>query len=114
MAYKVKYTEQAEEDLDIIVQYFCEDLQNPISAERFLDDVDKKIAILRDNPLLFPLHHDKRLFDEGYRFSVIGNYLMFYAFDEDNEVVHIIKIVHGGRDIPTLYNAFPSNPFASN
>jgi len=113
MAYKVKYTEQAEEDLDTTVQYFCEELQNTQIAERFLYEVDKKIAILRDNPRLFPLHHDERLFDEGYHYSVIGNYLLFYVVDEDKKIVHIMKIVYGGRDIPTLYNAFPSNPFSN-
>jgi plasmid stabilization system protein ParE len=52
---------------------------------------------------MYLLNHDGKLHAEGFRFIVIGNYLMFYKVNEDDSIVNIARIVYGGRDIKTMF-----------
>jgi toxin ParE1/3/4 len=103
MAFQVKYSEQASDDLNDIVEYIHDELENPHAAERFYRKVMEKNGFLRDNPFMYPLHHDKKLNEKGLRFIAINNYILFYIIDEDNKIVNVVRIVYGRRDIPTLF-----------
>jgi addiction module RelE/StbE family toxin len=107
MAFRVRHTEQSYDDLDSIIEYISENLFDPQAAERFFHNVSEEIERLKENPYMFPLHHDEKLSAKGYRFVVIGNYLMFYAIDESNndeKVVNILGIVYGRRDMPNIFD----------
>lgn len=103
MAFKVEYTERAAADLADIIAYIRDTLYNPYAAERFYNAVDKKIALLREQPYMFPLHSDEKLNAKGVHFAVIGNYLMFYLIDKANSVVNIVRILYVSRDISTVF-----------
>ena len=102
MAFKVKYTEQASEDITGIIEYISYELCSPKAAEKIYKGVSDKIGLLRDNPYLFPLYHDEKLSAEGYRFAVVGNYLIFYVIDNSNSAVTIVRILYGRRNIPAI------------
>ena len=102
MAFKVKYSEQSSLDLADILEYISDELCSPKAAEKFFIGVVKKIELLRENPYLFPLYHDEMLSAEGYRFAVIGNYLMFYVIDDGNSMVSIFRILYGRRNIQAI------------
>ena len=103
MAFKVKYSERAANDLDDIISYINDELCNPQAAEHFFNAVDEKLNLLKEHPHMFPLHHDEKLGAEGIRFAVIGNYLMFYHVDDNNSIVTIARILYGKRDIPSIF-----------
>ena len=103
MAFKVKYSEQASDDLADIIRYINDVLCNPRAAERFFIATTEKIKLLRENSYLYPLHHDKQLRAEGYRFVAVGNYLMFYVIDDGNSIVNIVRIVYSKRNIPAIF-----------
>ena len=102
MAFKVKYTEQASDDITDIIEYISYELYSPKAAEKFYKEVSDKIELLRDNPYLFPLYLDEKLSAEGYHFAVVGNYLIFYIIDNNNSVVTIVRIIYGRRNIPAV------------
>jgi len=104
MAFKVEYSERAAADLADIIAYISGEFCNPYAAERFYNSVNKKLALLREQPYMFPLHHDVKLNAEGVRFAVVGNYLMLYLIDEDNSAVSIARILYGSRDISTAFS----------
>ncbi|MCL1884419.1 MAG: type II toxin-antitoxin system RelE/ParE family toxin [Defluviitaleaceae bacterium] len=107
MAFRVKHTEQSYDDLDGIIEYISEELFNPQAAERFYNNVAEKIERLKANPYMFPLYHDEKLNAKGFRFAVIGNYLMFFAIDErdgGNKIVNILRIIYGRRDMHDVFN----------
>ena len=52
MAYKIEGTPLANQDLDGIVSYIAEDLENPVAAAHFLDEVDTCYAHLEKMPLM--------------------------------------------------------------
>ena len=99
MAFTVKYSEQAADDLDEIIRYINDVLFSPQSARNFYNAVNGKLGLLREYPYLFPQYNDDKLRSEGYRFIVIGNYLMFYIVDDDGATVNIARILYGKRDI---------------
>jgi addiction module RelE/StbE family toxin len=103
MVFKVDFSEQAADDLDEIIRYISGELCNPQAAERFFNAVDKKRGLLREQPYMFPLYHDEKLSADGYRFSAIGNYVLFYLVDDEKSVVSIARILYGGRDIPSVF-----------
>ena len=103
MGFWIKYSEQAAADLADILRYMKDELCNPQAAQRFYQAILTRHALLRDNPCMYPLHHDDRLNAEGLRFAVMGKYLMFYTVDHDGAVVNIVRILYGMRDLPAVF-----------
>ena len=103
MAIRTRLSELAENDLDEIMRYYCEELFIPQAAANFHNKIQKQIDLIDDNPFMYPLHHDEKLSAEGYRFVVIGKYIMFYIVSEDETSVDIIRIVYGGRNLSALF-----------
>ena len=103
MVFKVKYSEQANDDLADIIRYIGDELCNPQAAERFYAAVNKKLDLLREHPYMFPLHRDEKLNAEGIRFTIIGNYLMLYLVDDESSVVNITRILYGKRDMSSVF-----------
>lgn len=46
-----------------------------------------------------PLYRDEPWYNQGVRFLSVKNYLIFYTVKSDNEIVSIVRIMYGGRDI---------------
>lgn len=67
MAYKVEITDSAKAELDEIVRYLVEELSNPISAKKLLDDFYEQKSYLYDNPYIFPVCSIQSLQQKGYR-----------------------------------------------
>jgi len=103
MVFKVDFSELAAEDLAEIIRYIRDELYNPQAAERFYKAINEKRGLLRENPFMFSLYHDKKLSAEGYRYAVIGKFLMFYLVDTGKSVVTIARILYGKRDIPSIF-----------
>lgn len=94
MAYKVEITDSAKAELDEIVRYFVEELSNPISAGKLLDDFYEQKSYLYDNPYIFPVCSIQSLQQKGYRrFLFMKNYVALYIID-DNEAKKNVTIMH--------------------
>ena len=102
MVYRVTFSEQASDDLDRIIRYICYDLSNPSAASRFYVAVNDKLDLLRGNPYIYPLYHDDKLNALGYRFIIIGNYLLFFLIDNDSAAVSIVRILYGKRNVSSI------------
>ena len=103
MAFHVSFSEQAAHDLSEIIEYINDKLYNPLAAERFYNEIGEKLGLLSQYPYMYLLCHDEKLNEEGYRFAVIGNFIMFYLVDDDKSVVNISRILYGKRDIQSLF-----------
>jgi plasmid stabilization system protein ParE len=102
MDFRIEFSAQAADDLEAIIEYISRTLRNPIAAERFYSSVDKKLAMIRSNPKMYPLARDEKLRTGGYRAAVIGNYMMFYLLDEAVSVASISRIVYGRQNLSAL------------
>ena len=77
MTYNVEFSELGNHDFDEIIRYIREELFSPQASQKFFSDVNEKLVLLQNFPHLYPLYHDDKLANEGFRFVTIGNYLMF-------------------------------------
>ena len=92
--YTVRLLTVAEDDLNDIVSYIAAD--RPKAAESLARRIEKNLRLLSINPHLGRVPNDPRLFDLGYRYLVVGNYLIFYACE--GRTIYVHRIMHAARD----------------
>lgn len=103
MSYDVRVTDVAKNDLDEIIKYITETLQNRTAATSLLDDFTKQVSFLADSPYMFPACADNRLQKHGYRrFLFKKNYVALYLIDDDKKIVNIMHIFYAKRDYAKL------------
>lgn len=100
--YRLVVTELAHGDLDNIVSYIAVQLDNPMSAANFLDEVERCFGFLKSNPLMYERGHDVRLETEGYRKATINNYVLVYKLDETAKTVIIYRFFYGAQNYVLL------------
>ena len=98
MMYKIIITEPAEMDIDGAVQYIEKELQNPIAADKLLNDIDSAVTSLKEMPKRQPLVQNEHLASLGFRFLPLRNYLIFYIARDDEKTVTIERFLHSRRD----------------
>ena len=103
MAFRIRFSEQAAQDLSDIVEYISNVLCNLGAAERFYNDVNKKLNNISGNPFMYPLTRYEKLSAEGYRVAVIGNYHLFYLVYEAESIAFIVRIIYGKRDVTAIF-----------
>jgi toxin ParE1/3/4 len=95
---RVERTEQAEADLEEILDYLDE--HNPDAADRFVDIFKEKTEALARMP---EMGRAREELAPGLRSLNAGNYLIFYRPADDG--IQVIRIAHGSRDLPGLFEA---------
>ena len=105
MVFRTEFSEQADIDLDEILQYISDELGAPQAAERFYFAVFDKLDFLCDNPYMYPLHHNEILNAKGLHFIVISNFLLFYTVNDIKNVVTIVRILYGKRDLNAAFDS---------
>lgn len=98
-AWKVIYTEQAENDLRGIYEYIAFSLLEPEIAKRQTKRIMEAAAKLNEMPFRCRLYEKEPWRGKGLRVLPVDNYLVFYLPVEDKETVAIIRIMYGGRNI---------------
>jgi len=93
---KVVFAARAKADLQDIARYIAR--RDRQRAKSFVAELKSKALALGDQPHAFALV--ERYAVRGMRRRVMGDYLIFYRIDE--EVVTILRILHGARDYETL------------
>ena len=94
--YRIRYAQQAVDDLDAIFDYIC--LDNPDAARKMLQSFKISIGRLASTPYLgAALRTDSPLLiSSGYRYIVVSPYLVFYRVVDDE--VRIGRILHSRQD----------------
>lgn len=100
--FKYKLTDKAKSDLDGIVSYISVCLGNPHAAGEFLNKLQDSI----EEACLFPesgspVHNEFQPY--GFiRKKPVGNYLMYYFPDMTAEVIYILRIIYGRRNLDEI------------
>jgi len=89
-------TSQAGLDLTEIALFIARN--NPAAADRWLETIDEKCAMLAKMPHLGRLRPE--LAPELRSFPV-GRYVIFYRPASDG--IEVIRVLHGARDIPAVF-----------
>jgi toxin ParE1/3/4 len=99
---RVVRTGLAEVDLLEHVDYIA--VNNPYAALRFVDTVEQAFARLSEMPEIGSLREFANPRLAGVRVWPIpkfSRYLIFYPVTQDS--IRILRVLHGARDIPSLF-----------
>ncbi len=88
----------AEADFKEIVAYIA--LDNPAAAEALAGLFEKKMKALQTFPFRGQADHEEDLRRMGYRYLIVGNYLLFYTVEQGTVWIH--RLIHGARDYLSL------------
>lgn len=104
MNYEVRLTTQAENDLRGIFEYIAFDLQSVQNAAGQLDRLEQGIASLDQMPERFRVYENEPWRSRNLRIMPVDNYLVFYIPDHEEQIVRIMRIMYGGRDVDRQLN----------
>ncbi len=93
----IKVSDRAREDLDALWLDIAAD--NSRAADRLVHRIVNQYTKLCQFPGMGPRRDELR---PGLRSWPVGNYLIFYK--STDEGIEIIRILHGARDLPTLFD----------
>ena len=100
--FKYKLTHKANKDLDDIVKYISVDLSNLKAASEFIGKLEKGIDDIRNFPQSCQLVENEFLLGMKIRKKLIGNYVMYYQVDEHDEIILILRVVYGRRNLDEI------------
>lgn len=104
MNYEVRLTTQAENDLRGIFEYIAFDLQSVQNAAGQLDRLKQSIASLDQMPERFRVYENEPWRSRNLRIMPVDNYLVFYIPNHEEQIVHIMRVMYGGRDVDRQLN----------
>lgn len=95
---KLLITKEAKRDIDEIISYIVNELNNPAAAKNLLAKIQSGFDTVSHNPYAFELCQDKRLKECGYRKIVVNNYIIFYKIGANCNIVYIMRVIYGRRN----------------
>ncbi|MEG0565527.1 MAG: type II toxin-antitoxin system RelE/ParE family toxin [Lachnospiraceae bacterium] len=95
---RILFTEPAEYDLIKIENYIRDTLKNPNAAIQVTDAIVKKSYSLQHFPKEHSIVKDNFLAVLGFRMTSSDNYNIFYIYDDDEDIVHIVRILYNRAD----------------
>ena len=95
---RLAYTPRAEQDLEAIADYIAAD--NPGRALSFVRELRAQCQRITLNPPGYRLRPE---LGDGIRSCPHGHYIIFFEFDPN--AVLIVRILHGARDLPAVFDA---------
>lgn len=99
MSYKVQYSAEARQDLRGIFNYIALELLVPDTAKNQTRRIMDAVKSLDEVPMRHSLYRDEPWYSLGLRFLPVDNYIILYLPNEEKQIVSVVRIMYGGRDI---------------
>jgi addiction module RelE/StbE family toxin len=96
--YQVFMTRSATQDLKGISSYIAYDLKEPSVAKKLVEKIKASVMCLAKLPLRHNLVSDENLAAQGFRKTMMDNYIIFYIVSEKDKTVTVMRILYGRRD----------------
>ncbi len=97
-----KLTAKAENDLDGIVSYIANRLDNKSGATEFMNKLETVVSEACAFPESGSLVENEFLPYKNIRKKLVGNYIMYYSADTDAETICVLRIVYGRRNLDEI------------
>lgn len=97
--YQYQFTTKAYREMQEILSYIRDTLQNPAAATRLRKRITEKIDLICNFPYAYP---DCRIYaydDTCYRHVVLGNYVLIFHITEEIHRIEIARFVYGKTDM---------------
>lgn len=97
MKYKVIRTDTADAGIRKIILYVAQNFGNNVALEK-LDEIEKRILELGDDPYIGTDPKYPVLKRQGYKVLILEKDLVFYKIDEENRIVVVYAVVDQRQD----------------
>lgn len=95
--YDVQLTDEAEDDLRDIYEYFAFKRREPRLARKIYKLIMNKLNSLSHMPLRYPVYQEEPWKSRNVRQVFAGSYCAFYFVMEN--IVKVLRIMYGGMDL---------------
>ena len=99
MSYQVTLTPEAKHDLREIYRYIAVELQSEQNANGQLNRLEENILKLDEMPERFRVYDREPWRSRNLRVMPVDHYLVFYIPDHQSQIVTVVRVMYGGRDI---------------
>ena len=99
MSYEVTLTPEAKHDLREIYRYIAVELQSEQNANGQLNRLEENILKLDEMPERFRVFDREPWRSRNLRVMPVDHYLVFYIPDHQSQIVTVVRVMYGGRDI---------------
>ena len=99
MSYEVTLTPEAKHDLREIYRYIAVELQSEKNANGQLNRLEENILKLDEMPERFRVYDREPWRSRNLRVMPVDHYLVFYIPDYQSQIVTVVRVMYGGRDI---------------
>ncbi len=99
MMFDVQISEQADNDLRGIFEHIAFELLAPENAAGQLDRLEEAIGKLDYMSEKFRRYEREPWRSRGLRVFPVDNYQVFYIPDMETQIVTVIRVMYGGRDV---------------
>lgn len=100
MAYRAVILDEAQREYLAIVSYLADVLKSPQAAAGFMDEFERQLNFVRDNPEIHALSRMPELAARGHRPMLVNNYIALYKLEGD--MVVVTHIFHQSQDYARL------------
>ena len=106
MSFKVKFADTAKEDLRNIATYIAEQSKDKKIAINFVNELREKTKVLETFPECGAIPDDRTMKSFGYRFLVHKDYLVFYHYEQKENISYILAIFNAKKDYTRVMRRF--------
>ena len=103
MQYQVDVSSQAAADLRNLFRYISDVLRAPENAYAQLARLGKQIGSLAELPMRFRAYPKNFVGYPQVRIMPVDHFEVFYTVDTGQEIVTILRVIYGGRDIDRAF-----------
>ena len=97
MKYEVIRTDTADAGIRKIILYIAQNFGNTVALEK-LDDIEKRILQLGEDPYIGTNPRYSTLRRQGYKVLILEKNLVFYKIDEVNKQVVVYAVIDQRQD----------------
>jgi len=103
--YKVIPAKSAENDLEGIYMYISTQAFMPMTALKTVENIKNEMHNNLSFSPHYPLVDDDHLASIGVRRMNVKKYAVFFVINEENNIVNVIRVIHGARNWQRILSA---------
>jgi addiction module RelE/StbE family toxin len=100
--YNLHFTPSFNRDVSQAINYITDTLKAPKAAQNHINELDRKLAQLKESPLLHRTVRNDYLASLGYRSVMVKKYYVFFTVVEDSNTVNLVRFIHSRRNWPDI------------
>lgn len=99
---KVKWLQEAKDDVKAIEKYIIDELGNPAAAKQIIKTFFTQVESLGDHPMKGAVWGRSASTREKYRFIPCENYLIYYSIEDSQDTILVVHILYKRRNINSI------------